>query len=541
MISCSFPQDLDETCREKKNHLKHQQWSLKQTLHNMRCLEEEEERRNGDNFPANSPDGGCFPANSPETQLDEEDVEEPDNFNSNYDVSVDFSTSYGENKLLSQSLRGRNFSARTDPMSGSNHLQPIECSYVDVTFNQMLLLHMLDTAVEKHVMLNSAQASPAKTRVVVGPALVDHVTNVKIMTRYSDGEECEMGGEPLNAQLSCPDGSKISGAVTDNGNGTYVVSFKPTHPGSHILSLSIQDTPIGHSPYDFYVSPVCPSKCTSDRKPCMVDYAGLTTITTRDSNGTKCFFGGEKVEADLRDPHGTPLKCAIDDNNNGTYHITYNPTIAGIHCMKVAIHGEDIENNPVEIPVRAINARQTKVKIKRPRLNKPSHVILQAVDHRGKRLRHGGDHITARLYDENDYHQKCVVKDNRNGSYTLTYVPDVPGEYLLGITIHQWALDRMFVVWVPDKQPGAWQNILDAWDDIWEWIENRGKHGGGTQPAMEPTDEDLNERLIDDRGEKTERADETTTMDGEAEEGQKKKKLDRGVEEVPDDGWCLIG
>ena len=336
---------------------------------------------------------------------------------------------------------------------------------------------MLDQAIEQHVKLCSSEASPARTRVTVGTALVNHTTNVKVKTMYADGVECEQGGEPLNALFSCPDGNKIPGTVTDNKNGSYDVSFTPNSPGTHILTLKIQNTPIGHSPYEIYVSPVCPTNSTAVASPCMVDYAGLAKITARDSDGEGCQFGGDRVAADMRDPHGASVPCSIDDNKNGTYNVTFNPSMAGLHALKVTIHDENIKDNPLEVPVRAISAKYSKVKIKRPRPARPSHATLQAVDHNGKRLRHGGDLVKAHLYNEQDQIQKCTVKDNHNGTYTITYIPPVPGEYLLGISIYRWSVssDKPFVVCVPPKEDGFWEGVVEKWYDFTDWFEEKLK------------------------------------------------------------------
>ncbi len=413
-----------------------------------------------------------------------EHYEESDRYNDqNFtEWSASLSNNYSS---LSQSLRGHNLAARDMPKSGSNHMQPIECSFVELQYNQVALLHMIDQAIDTHVKVCASEASPAKTKVSIGRALVDHATNVKVRTIYSDSEECEKGGEPLHAHISCPDGTKIAGSVEDHNNGKYDISFTPNSPGTHILSLNIQNTPIGHSPYEIYVSPVCPLKCTAIANPSMVDYAGLAKVTARDTNGERCTFGGDQVDADLRDPHGAQVPCSIDDNKNGTYHVTFNPTMAGLHALKVTIHNEDIQDNPVEVPVRAISAKFAKVKIKRARVGRPSHVKLQAIDHNGRRLKHGGDLIRAQLYNERDEVQPCTVRDNHNGTYTITYTPRVPGEYLLGISIYKWSVssDKPFVVCVPEREPGVIQDVLDKWYDLTDWIDEKFKGDSTLVPA----------------------------------------------------------
>ena len=96
---------------------------------------------------------------------------------------------------------------------------------------------------------NSTAVIP-RNRLAVGAEM-----KVKVVSRDSRGQEVDHGGEMVSCSL-IPVG-KISKAcqVTDNSDGTYLVSVIPQKLGQHKLSITIYGQGIQGSPLDLSVVP----------------------------------------------------------------------------------------------------------------------------------------------------------------------------------------------------------------------------------------------------------------------------------------------
>ena len=78
---------------------------------------------------------------------------------------------------------------------------------------------------------------------------------VKVVSRDIRGQELDHGGEVVRSRLT-PFGKRkksIECQVTDNNDGTYLVSVTPQQSGQHKLSITIHDQDIQGSPFDLSV------------------------------------------------------------------------------------------------------------------------------------------------------------------------------------------------------------------------------------------------------------------------------------------------
>ena len=69
---------------------------------------------------------------------------------------------------------------------------------------------------------------------------------VKVITKNSDGKQLTNGGSVVRASLTC---NKEECPVTDNDDGTYLVSVVPQQLGQHHLSITVNGEHIKDSPF----------------------------------------------------------------------------------------------------------------------------------------------------------------------------------------------------------------------------------------------------------------------------------------------------
>ena len=94
---------------------------------------------------------------------------------------------------------------------------------------------------------NSAAVIP-RNRLAVGAEM-----KVKVVSRDIRGQELDHGGEVVRSRLTPVGKRSIECQVTDNDDGTYLVSVTPQQSGQHKLSITIHGQDIQSSPFDLSV------------------------------------------------------------------------------------------------------------------------------------------------------------------------------------------------------------------------------------------------------------------------------------------------
>ena len=94
---------------------------------------------------------------------------------------------------------------------------------------------------------NSTAVIP-RNRLAIGAEM-----KVKVVSRDIRGQELDRGGEVVRSRLTPVRKRSIECQVTDNNDGTYVVSVTPQQSGQHKLSITIHGQDIQGSPFDLSV------------------------------------------------------------------------------------------------------------------------------------------------------------------------------------------------------------------------------------------------------------------------------------------------
>ena len=76
---------------------------------------------------------------------------------------------------------------------------------------------------------------------------------VKVTTKDSSGRELNKGGSVVRGILTCSGQGRVECPVSDNGDGTYLVSVIPQQLGQHHLSITVNGQGIQGSPFKLSV------------------------------------------------------------------------------------------------------------------------------------------------------------------------------------------------------------------------------------------------------------------------------------------------
>jgi filamin len=141
------------------------------------------------------------------------------------------------------------------------------------------------------------------------------------------------------------------------------------------------------------------------------------------------------------DANGNPANFPlnINDNGDGTYDVQYQAANPGDYKLTVLLGDQPIKDMPTNLKVHAgVDAANTTVTgpgVEGGMVNKDLPFLIQAKDKSGKPLAVGGDDFKVTVQGPNGP-VPCDVKDNGDGTYTGSYKPTAPGDYVVDLRVN---------------------------------------------------------------------------------------------------------
>jgi len=188
-------------------------------------------------------------------------------------------------------------------------------------------------------------------------AAVGSLVIVTLIARDAYGNE-ELGGD-LDVVLGLKTGSAggTFDTVTNNGKGTYTVTFTPTAAGKDTITATIGgQTLTSKAPTLTVVAgSVSLSKSTIAVSSSTVALGGEVTVTlvARDAFGNERLGGDLDVVLGLKTGSAGGTFGTVTNNGMGTYTVTFTPTAAGKDTITATINGQLVTSTPPKVTVTA--------------------------------------------------------------------------------------------------------------------------------------------------------------------------------------------
>ncbi|XP_055985526.1 E3 ubiquitin-protein ligase TRIM71 [Sorex fumeus] len=119
-------------------------------------------------------------------------------------------------------------------------------------------------------------------------ALQGKVASFTVIGYDHDGEPRLSGGDLMSAVVLGPDGNLFGAEVSDQQNGTYLVSYRPQLEGEHLVSVTLCNQHIENSPFKVLVK--------SGRSYVGIGLPGLSFASEGDTDGKLCRPWGVSVD-----------------------------------------------------------------------------------------------------------------------------------------------------------------------------------------------------------------------------------------------------
>uniref|UniRef100_A0A4W4H085 Calponin-homology (CH) domain-containing protein n=1 Tax=Electrophorus electricus TaxID=8005 RepID=A0A4W4H085_ELEEL len=225
---------------------------------------------------------------------------------------------------------------------------------------------------------------------------------------------------PSEAKMSCK----------DNKDGSCSVEYIPFTPGDYDVNITFGGLPIPGSPFRVPVRElVDPSKvrCSGPGLGTGVRAHVPQTFTVDCSKA-----GLAPLEVLLYGPSGAAEPVSITDNGDGTHAVIYTPAKDGPYTVCVKYADQEVPRSPFK--VKALPAHDaSKVRASGPGLNASGVPASLPVEFTIDARDAGEGLLTVQILDPEGKPKKANIRDNRDGTYTVSYVPDMTGRYTITI------------------------------------------------------------------------------------------------------------
>lgn len=253
------------------------------------------------------------------------------------------------------------------------------------------------------------------------------------------GDKLPTGGDDFQVTITGPDSPKCY--IKDNANGTYDCSYVPKAPGEYTVDIKLRGEPIKNSPYgpvhitgpDHHNTVASGPGVEGGRAGPAVPFR----IESRDKNNNPVKTGNDPFKVTVKGPNGQNVPVNLHDNLNGTYDGSYPATQPGQYEVAVTLNGEHIKDSPFHPLLEAANANQSWAEgpgLHEGKTGKPCPFTIHAKDADGVDRNTGGDPFKVDIKGPQAVTPK--VRDNNDGTYSVEYVVDQPGDYTVNVTLH---------------------------------------------------------------------------------------------------------
>jgi RHS repeat-associated protein len=274
----------------------------------------------------------------------------------------------------------------------------------------------------------------------------DSIT-ISLQAVEANGQKETSGGFTVAFKLSSTSGGQGTfSTVTDNGNGTYTVTFTGTIAGHNTIRAFINGLVVTSAAPAITVTPAPLSleKSVVRLSSATIKAGSKVTVVVQpeDAAGNKINEKGLVVDLSLGNSsgaEGTFSKATY--NANGTYTAAFAGTLVGTNTIVATIGGSTLTSPEPTVTVAPgpVSAAKSVVKLSAGSLvaGNSITITLQAVDAYGNQETTGGMKVEFALGKSTGARGVfSAVKDNHNGTYTATFTGRVAGSNNIVVTIN---------------------------------------------------------------------------------------------------------
>ncbi|KAM9362097.1 filamin B a [Symphorus nematophorus] len=263
--------------------------------------------------------------------------------------------------------------------------------------------------------------------------------------------DCRKAGvAPLAVAVNGPKGLAEPVDVTDNRDGTHLVSYTPSVEGPYSVDVKYAEEEVPRSPFKFRVLP------THDASKVRASGPGLTSgvpasfpvefnIDAKDA-------GQGQLSVLITDQDGKPKQPTIHDNGDGTYRVSYIPDRTGRYTIVIKYGGDDIPASPYRVRATA-TGDASKCTVTGPGVG-PTVAIGEELGLVVNAKGAGKGKVSCVVVQPDGSEVEAEVLENEDGTFDIFYTAPAPGNYVIYVRFGGENIPRSpFKVMATDEVP----------------------------------------------------------------------------------------
>ncbi|KAJ3602536.1 hypothetical protein NHX12_030289, partial [Muraenolepis orangiensis] len=234
------------------------------------------------------------------------------------------------------------------------------------------------------------------------------------------------GGDHVRSEVMGPGGDVTECVVKDNADGTYAVEYTPYEKGVHSIQVWYQDTAVPKSPLSVTVCEGCDPSRVQATGP------GLSQAISNKPNHFNILTRGAGVGGlgiTVEGPSESKMFCK--DNKDGSCSVEYVPFTAGQYDVNITYGGEHIPGSPYKVMAKD-EVDPSKVQVigsgvsPGVRAKVPQSFTVDC-------SKAGQAPLAVSLTAPKGVAEPVQVKDNGDGTHSVSYTPSVEGVHTLAV------------------------------------------------------------------------------------------------------------
>ncbi|XP_028574972.2 filamin-B isoform X3 [Podarcis muralis] len=238
------------------------------------------------------------------------------------------------------------------------------------------------------------------------------------------------GVAPLEVTVTAPRGLAEPVNIVDNGDGTHTVAYTPTKEGPYTVAVKYADEEIPRSPFKVKVLPTYDASKVTASGPGLSSHGVPASMPTEFAVDARD-AGQGLLSVHVTDQEGKPKRVDVQDNQDGTYAVTYLPDKTGRYSVGIKYGGDDIPLSPYRI--RASPAGDaSKCQATGPGIAdtvKSGEEVGFVVDAKSA----GKGKVTCTVLTPEGTEVEAEVIENEDGTYDIYYTAAKPGTYVIHV------------------------------------------------------------------------------------------------------------
>uniref|UniRef100_A0A4W5PQS3 Filamin C n=1 Tax=Hucho hucho TaxID=62062 RepID=A0A4W5PQS3_9TELE len=213
----------------------------------------------------------------------------------------------------------------------------------------------------------------------------------------------------------------------DNKDGSCSVEYVTFTPGEYDVSINFGGHPVPGSPFRLRVRDVVDPSKVKCSGPGLGDGVRAHVPQTFTVDATQA--GQAQLKVCLTRPSGSE-PVAVKNNSDGTHTVNYTPVHDGPYTVSVKYGDQEVPRSPFKVRSQP-GHDASKVCASGPGLDKSGVPASLPVEFTIDARDAGEGLLTEQILDPEGKPKNATIYDNRDGSYSVSYVPDSTGPYAI--------------------------------------------------------------------------------------------------------------